>query len=58
MSNKAVGEPLKGGDEQDALTGWRHFLNWRAGERRAAKTSFWRRVRRRPVEMEDDDERE
>ncbi|UOK71736.1 hypothetical protein [Ancylobacter polymorphus] len=56
MSNKATGEPLKGGAEQDALTGWRRFLSWRAGERKAAKTSFWRRVRRKPIEMGEDDE--
>lgn len=55
MSNKATGEPLKGGLEQDALTGWRRFLNWRPGERKAAKNKFWRRVRRKPVEVESED---
>lgn len=53
--HRATGEPLKGGDEQDALSGWRRFLNWRPGERKAAKNKFWRRVRRRPVEVEVDD---
>lgn len=37
--------PLKG-DEQDALTGWRHWLYWRAGERKAIKRGYNRRERR------------
>jgi hypothetical protein len=43
-----------GGEERDALTGWRRLLNFKPGERKAAKTSFNRRVRRQPVEIADD----
>jgi hypothetical protein len=49
-----TGVPLKGGEERDALTGWRRFLNFRPGERKAAKASFNRRARRQPVEMGDE----
>lgn len=38
--------PMRGGLEQDALTGWRRVLHWRPGERKAAKTAYNRRVRR------------
>lgn len=55
-SEKRTGEPLKGGLEPDALTGWRRFLRLRPGQRRAAKTSYNRRVRRQAVEIERDDE--
>lgn len=41
-----TGVPLKGGDERDAMTGWRKYLNFRPGERKAAKVSYNRRVRR------------
>jgi hypothetical protein len=37
---------LKGGDEHDALTGWRRFLGWRPGQRKQAKQSHNRRIRR------------
>ena len=37
--------PLSGGVEQDALTGWRRCLHWRAGERRWAKRKYNRRLR-------------
>lgn len=47
-------EPMKGGIEYDALSGWRRFLSWRPGVRKFAKTKFWRRVRRRPVKLEDE----
>lgn len=50
-----MGVPLKGGDEQDALTGWRKVTQFRAGERKAAKTAFNRRVRRLPVEIDEPD---
>jgi hypothetical protein len=39
--------PLKGWLEWDALTGWRKVLHWRPGERKEAKTSYNRRLRRR-----------
>jgi len=39
--------PLRGGIEQDALTGWRRYLRWRSGRRKAAKRSYNRRRRRR-----------
>lgn len=47
--------PLKGGFEQDALTGWRKVLCYmRAGVPRLAKRKYWRRVRRwRKRESED-----
>jgi len=38
--------PLKGGDEQDGLTGWRHVLHWRHGKLRWIKTKYNRRVRK------------
>ena len=50
---KKTGVPLKTADEQDALTGWRKVTQFRPGERKAAKTSFNRRVRIRPVEIEE-----
>lgn len=53
--SKQTGEALKGGEERDALTGWRRLLNFRPGERKAAKASFNRRARRKPVEVEQDD---
>ena len=50
---RKTGEPLKG-PETDALSGWRKFIRWRPGQRKAAKNSFNRRVRRQPVEDEPD----
>jgi hypothetical protein len=38
--------PLKGGDEVDALTGWKNMLKWKPGQRAAAKNSYNRRLRR------------
>lgn len=40
--------PLKGGDEQDALTGWRHAYKYleRSKVRKAVKRKYNRRVRR------------
>ena len=52
---KRMGVPLKGGDEQDALTGWRKFTQFKPGERKAAKNTFNSRVRRRPIEIEEPD---
>ena len=45
-SEKATGEPLRSGDEVDALTGARKLYKWRPGQRKAAKVKFNRRVRR------------
>ena len=52
---KRMGVPLKGGDEQSALTGWRKVDRFRPGERKAAKNAFNRRVRRRPIEIDEPD---
>jgi hypothetical protein len=41
-----VKRPPRGGDEQDAFTGWRHLLHWRPGQRKALKRRASRRVRR------------
>ncbi len=38
--------PLKGGDEQDALTRAKRFLHWRAGERKKIKRRYNKRERR------------
>lgn len=38
--------PMRGGDEVDAFTRWRHNLHWRAGQRRKVKQRYNRRVRR------------
>lgn len=38
--------PMKGGAEFDALTGWRRLLCWKPGQRKAAKKSYARRLRR------------
>lgn len=43
MTNNPI--PLKGGLEQDAISGWRKYLNWRPGERKHAKKSYAKRVR-------------
>lgn len=37
---------LKTADEYDALTRWRKYLSWRAGERAAIKAGYNRRQRR------------
>lgn len=41
--NKRI--PLKGGDEFDALTGWRKLMKFRRGKRKAAKRSYAKRLR-------------
>lgn len=51
-----TGISLKGPDENNALTNWRKVTRFRPGERKAAKTAFNRRVRKRPVENEEADE--
>ena len=38
--------PMATGDEYDALTRWRRFVRWRAGQRASIKRGFRRRVRR------------
>jgi hypothetical protein len=38
--------PMKGGDEQDAFTGWRRYLNWAPGRRKSIKRGYHKRVRR------------
>lgn len=53
---KKAGVPIGGGREPDALTGWRRFTRFRPGERHAAKNSYNRRVRRRPIKVDDHDE--
>jgi len=37
---------LKGGDEQDAFTRWRHFLHWSKGDLKRIKRRLWKRQRR------------
>lgn len=39
-------EPMKGGNELDALTRAKRFLRWRAGVRSIVKRGFWKRVRK------------
>lgn len=38
--------PLKGGDEHDALTRWRRLIKFRAGQRKKAKRSYIKRLRK------------
>lgn len=38
--------PMIDGDEMDALTRWKKYLIWRAGERKRIKTKYNRRERR------------
>jgi len=38
--------PMKGGDEYDALTGWRKYCKWKAGDRSRIKRGYRRRCRR------------
>ena len=40
-------EKLRGGDEQDAFTGWRRFIRWKPGQLRKIKRGFWKRLRRK-----------
>ena len=39
--------PAVNGEEQDAFSSWRHYLIWRAGERKAIKQRANRRERRK-----------
>ena len=38
-------KPLKTGDEYDALTKWKKFVNFRAGERKKIKQKYNRKER-------------
>lgn len=38
--------PMRGGDEYDALTGWRKYLKFRPGVRKRIKKGFKKRVRK------------
>jgi len=38
--------PMISGDEVDALTRWRKYLKWRAGERKRVKQKYNRRERK------------
>ncbi len=42
--------PVKRGDEQDLVTGWRHRIIWQRGEKRAIKARLSRRFRRQDKE--------
>lgn len=46
MNNAKPRVPLKGGDEYDALTGWRKVYGFRPGVRAAIKRKYNRRLRR------------
>jgi hypothetical protein len=48
---------MKGGDERDAFTRWRHYLHWRPGERKAIKARANRRERRTERQRLADDNR-
>lgn len=37
--------PLKGGDENDALTRWKRLIKWRPGQRKSAKKTYQKRLR-------------
>ena len=43
--------PLKGGDEYDAISGWRKVIGFRPGERAAAKRQYQRRLRKHGKSM-------
>lgn len=46
--------PLKGGDEQDALTGAKQFYRWRPGVRVRIKRQFNKRFRKTGRRVTDD----
>lgn len=52
--NRRLGVPMVNGYEHDALTPFKRYVNWPAGARRAMKNSFNRRVRRQPIEMDEE----
>jgi hypothetical protein len=43
--------PFKSGDEQDALTKWRHMLYWHAGQRASIKRRYRRREREKAKQL-------
>jgi hypothetical protein len=54
--NRRLGVPMATADEHDALSiRSKRLTIWRAGLRKALKNSFNRRVRHRPVEIDDAD---
>lgn len=38
--------PMKTGDEYDALTRWKKFLKWKAGQRKKIKRAFNKKERK------------
>jgi hypothetical protein len=54
--NRRLGVPMVTGDENDALTRFKRFVNWRPGVRKALKRAFNRRVRRAPTDDDVADE--
>ncbi len=46
-----MARPICNWDEEDAFTGWRHFLKWQRGERQRIKRMANRRDRRKTREM-------
>ena len=38
--------PMINAEENEALTKWRHFLHWRAGERKKIKRGYNKRARK------------
>lgn len=48
--------PLKGGDEYDALTGWKDLMDFHAGERKQAKKSYAKRLRKHLKKEYDEDD--
>jgi hypothetical protein len=52
--NRRLDVPMAIGDEHDALSPRsKKLTNWRAGVRKALKRTFNRRVRRKPVQVEE-----
>jgi hypothetical protein len=47
--------PLKSGDEHDALTRWKRFLNWRPGKRVLVKRQYNKRVRKEAKRNEENE---
>ena len=44
-------DPMKSGDEYDALTGWKRLLHWRPGERKKIKRRHNRRLRHEALDQ-------
>ena len=45
-----MARPICNADEEDAFSGWRHYLNWKPGERKEIKRKANRRERRKTRE--------